>query len=146
MSIITERLETLFRELDDCRALALADISTRTVLWKSARGRQPQERLDALCRAAQELFCGRTARVAAPVLAGTPPEDAQRTGDASHQAAPSPAGHPQPQRAVLTGTSEQCLLLRTPDTPQEVLIAICDIAADSEQLLARMARTLEALS
>ena len=53
---IKDHIETLQSGFDGCICLALADLSTRTVLCASSRERLPQERLDALCAAAAELL------------------------------------------------------------------------------------------
>jgi len=59
--MILQRLDGLRGEFAQCEFLALADISSGTVLCVSTGQKIPQEKLDGYCAAATELLAGDTA-------------------------------------------------------------------------------------
>lgn len=61
--MISEQMDALRERFAGCDFLALADIGSRTVLSVSAAQKPPQEKLDAYCAAAAELFAGKSASV-----------------------------------------------------------------------------------
>ncbi len=113
---IKERIDKLRADFAGCRSLALADISSGTVLYTSSATRQPQERLDALCAAAAGLL-----------------------GKDAHTAPSDQSGGP---RATVHGLNEQILFVGAPFAGSEALLAICDLDLDGDRLMDQCAALL----
>ena len=117
---LADQLNALRRDIAGCRIAAFADLSSGLVLFASAEGRVPQERLDALCKRAMAVLSG-PAAAAAPLL-GTP------------------VG-----RAAVPDEDGVLVILRMPNEPNEALVFHCDLGVDLPAVMARAARELEAL-
>ncbi len=113
--MIMEQLEELRAAFAQCRALALADLASGTIYRVSAREKQPQERFDAMCAAAAEVFC-------------RPP------GDALARA----SGHEEARalnEVMLFRGDDLCIFLRAPWDPGEAVLCLCEAALDVDAFL-----------
>jgi hypothetical protein len=117
---IGDQLNALRGDVAGCRIAAFADLASGLVLYASADGRVPQERLDALCRRATSVLSG-TAPAAAALLAA--PVD----------------------RAVVPDGDGILVILRAPDEPDEALVFHCDRDIDLAAFTTRAARELATL-
>ena len=103
--MILDQLEALQADFPECHTIALADISSGTVLCVSAKERHPQERMDALCSTAAELLDGGTAHSFSQALAM--PESSAM------------------QESVVMAKSKTWLFLRSPQDPMEAIFCVC---------------------
>ncbi|MGB5557921.1 MAG: hypothetical protein WBN04_07900 [Paracoccaceae bacterium] len=115
VKMILDQLKALREEFAECQVVALADLSSGIVLCVSAKDKQPQERLDALCATAAELLDGKTAVSFANALE-LPQVSAVR-------------------QSVVTTQSETIIFLRSPADTPEALICVCSPTIDVAAML-----------
>lgn len=118
---IADDLTALREDFPGCRVATFADLSSGLVLFTSAAGRLPQERLDALLGRAAALFGGPAGGAGAALL-GTPV-----------------------QHAVLPEGEGLLVTLRSPGEPDEVVICQCDADIDLAAFMAHAADVLARL-
>ena len=118
---IADQLNAMRADFAGCRMATFADLASGLVLFTSAKGRVPQERLDALCGRAKILFSGAPAEAATSVL-GAPV-----------------------QQAVVSDGDGLLVVVRVPNEPDEALVCHCDRDIDLPSFTARAARELAAL-
>jgi hypothetical protein len=118
---IADQLTAMRRDFPGCRVATFADLSSGLVLFTSADGRVPQERLDAFCHRARAILSGPTA-VAATALLGAPI-----------------------QQSVVSDGEGLLVLVRAPAEPDEVVICQCDAGIDLQAFTARAADALATL-
>ena len=116
--MVLEQLDALRGEFAECDFLALADISSGTVLCVSAGEKIPQEQLDAYCAAAARFLNGDIAKV---------------TSVAIGQAKDTSLG----MAALLSGRQTVFFLRLAPDANEAVLCR-CDRALDVGRFLQSM--------
>lgn len=117
---IADQLNALRGDVAGCRIATFADLASGLVLFASAEGRVPQERLDALCRRALAVLSG-PASAAAALL------------------------HAPVDRAVAPEGDGLLVVLRVPGDPDEALVFHCDRDIDLAAFMARAARDLDAI-
>ncbi len=113
--MILDKLEALRETFPECFAIALADISSGTVLCVSAAKKQRQEHLDSLCATAAEVFEGETAVTFAKATSAT--------------------GASALQESVVMGKFETFIFLRSPLDPKEAMLCICSGKIDVDRFL-----------
>ena len=118
---IADQLNAMRRDFSECRMATFADLASGLVLFTSADGRVPQERLDALCGRARWIFSGAAGEAASAMLR-------------------APV-----QQAVLPDGDGLLVLVRSPSEPDEALVCHCTADVDLPSFTARAARELAAL-
>jgi len=108
---IVDHLNAIRQDVPACRAVVLADLTTRVILCVSAEDRPPQERLDALCDTAIRLLDSDTSRVLAR------------------------AGQIPPLEALVFSADGMEVFLRTPTLPDEALCCLCGPDVDVDKLM-----------
>lgn len=126
VKMILEHLKALQEELPECQVVALVDLSSGIVLCVSAKVKQPQERLDALCKTATELLVGQTAESFANAL-----EVPQA---------------PMLEQCVITSQTETFVFLRLPQDTPEALILVCSPMVDAAKLLGAAKSRFDAIA
>ena len=121
-----DQMDELRDGFPGCRAVALADMSSGIVLCVSERNKHPQERLDALCATANEIFNGAAAGKVFAALGN---------GEAGG-----------PDRGMIVTPSETCIFLRSSADPMETLCAICDADVDIGQFAKSARRTFDQIA
>ncbi len=124
--LISEQLDSLRAEFPECHTVALADISSGTVLCVSSKQKHPQERMDAICSAAAELLDGETARSFSKALA-----------------MPATAAM---QESVVMAKSETYLFLRSPQDQMEAMFCICAASIDVHSFLQSARSSLNSIA
>ena len=124
--MISEHLDALRAEFPECHTVALADISSGTVLCVSSKQKHPQERLDVLCSTAAELLDGETAQSFSNALAM--PQTASM------------------QESVVMAISETYLFLRSPQDPMEAMFCICAASIDVDGFLQSARSSLKSIA
>ncbi|NKW72190.1 hypothetical protein HGD85_04340, partial [Rhodobacteraceae bacterium R_SAG10] len=99
----------------ECHTVALADISSGTVLCVSAKQKHPQERLDALCSTAAELLDGDAAQAFSKAL------EMPKTATL--------------QESVVMAKLETYIFLRSPQDRMEAMLCICSANIDIDTFL-----------
>lgn len=113
--MILDKLDALRAEFSECSAIALADISSGTVLCVSTEKKQRQEHLDTLCQTAAEIFSGQTASAVSKMSEET-------GGSALHE-------------SVVLAKSETYVFLRSPIDPKEAMLCVCSAKLDIDSFL-----------
>ena len=110
--MILDHLNELRENHPECLAVSLIDLSSGLALRTSAKEKYTQERLDALCSLASELFEGNSSEVFSKAL------------DSADQ-----------QDGIVMTNSQTCLLLRSSADPMEAMFCICSPKADHHKIL-----------
>ena len=113
--MILDQLNALRADFPECHTVALADISSGTVLCVSAKQKHPQERMDALCATAAELLDGEAAQAFSQALV-TPLSEKL-------------------QESVVMAKLETYLFLRSPQDQMEAMLCVCSADVDIENFL-----------
>jgi hypothetical protein len=117
--MILNHLNDLRREIPECGAVALVDLTSGLVLCVSSGKGHPQERLDALSGAAVDFLGGRP--------------------QGSVASAP-------PAQAWLFSERDTCLFLRSRKDPSEALALVCSPAVSTETLLQAATQRLDIIA
>ena len=121
-----DQMDELRDGFPGCRAVALADMSSGIVLCVSEIEKHPQERLDALCATANELFNTAAARKVFGAL---------KNGENANQ-----------DQGMTITPSETCIFLRSPADPMESLVAICNTDVDVTLFTQSARRTFDKIA
>jgi len=121
--MILDHLNQLRAEIPECLAASLIDMSSGLALCTSAKEKYTQERLDALCSLASELFEGSAAETFSNAL---------KTSDQ--------------RECIIMTVSETCLYLRSVVDPQEAMFCICSPDVDPKELLQNAKSCLNKIS
>lgn len=114
---IAARLDSLRRNAPGCALIAFGDISTGLILCTSSDRKPPQERLDRLCRTAQELLNG-AAGTSAEIALGRAP------------------GSGIDEAIAFNGDMVE-VFLRSPAVATDALCCVCAAEMDVESLIER---------
>lgn len=113
--MILDKLDALRVDFAECSAIALADISSGTVLCVSTGKKQRQEHLDTLCQTAAEIFTGQTASSVSKMT--------------------NEAGESALQESVVLAKSETYVFLRSPIDPKEAMLCVCSAKLNIDKFL-----------
>ncbi len=113
--MILDKFDALREDFSECSAIALADISSGTVLCVSSGEKQRQEHLDTLCQTAAEIFTGQAASAVSKMTENI--------------------GVSALQESVVLAKYETYVFLRSPIDPKEAMLCICSAKLDIDRFL-----------
>jgi hypothetical protein len=123
---VSDQLDELRVALPGCSLVVFGDLFSRITLCASAKGKYPQEQLDALCVTAGNLLNGPPARSAIPVLGMQGENDLGR--------------------AIILSPEGMQIFLRSPVEDADVLCCVCSLDADMETATAMAQSTLNQIA
>ena len=125
-NMIIELLDALRRENPQCELLALADISSGTVLCVRANREVRQEILDGYCRTATEMLDGASAKIFATAFGASEPKRIDT--------------------ATIMVDGQNIIFQRSTNEPNEVMLCVCSPQIDVISFKSAVASSLDQIA
>lgn len=123
---ISAKLDRIREELEGCKTLAFADLTTKMILCASAPQPPNQEYLDALCSTAADMLDGEVAAQMAPVMSSN--------------------GDDLVRRAIIIQPHEIVVFVRSPLAPEDALCGLCSPNVDLPLLAEKLSTEIDHLA